>query len=67
MYGDDDGILGHPLPADVPAREVVHGFAVARLHEGEVLVRPDGYVAKWLEGDAEAAITDFLRGPGGAV
>jgi 2-polyprenyl-6-methoxyphenol hydroxylase-like FAD-dependent oxidoreductase len=67
VYGDDDGILGHPLPADVPAREVVHGFAVARLHEGEVLVRPDGYVAKWLEGHAEAAVTDLLRGPGGAV
>ena len=67
VYGDDDGILGHPLPPDVPAREVVHGFAVARLHEGEVLVRPDGYVAKWLEGDAEAAVTDLLRGPGGAV
>jgi 3-(3-hydroxy-phenyl)propionate hydroxylase len=67
VYGDDDGILGHPLPAAVPAREVVHGFAVARLHEGEVLVRPDGYVAKWLEGEAEAAVTDLLRGPGGAV
>jgi 2-polyprenyl-6-methoxyphenol hydroxylase-like FAD-dependent oxidoreductase len=67
VYGDDDGILGHPLPADVPAREVVHGFAVARLHEGEVLVRPDGYVAKWLAGDAEAAVTDLLRGPSGAV
>ncbi len=67
VYGDDDGVVGHPLPADVPAREVVHRFAVARFHDGEVLVRPDGYVARWLQGDAEAAVTDLLRGRGGAA
>jgi 2-polyprenyl-6-methoxyphenol hydroxylase-like FAD-dependent oxidoreductase len=67
VYGDDDGVLGHPLPADVPAREVAHRFAVAPFHEGEVLVRPDGYIARWLEGDAEASVTALLRGRGGVV
>jgi 2-polyprenyl-6-methoxyphenol hydroxylase-like FAD-dependent oxidoreductase len=62
VYGDRKGVAGHPLPANVPARLLVHGFAVARLHGGDVLVRPDGYVAGPLEGDAEAAVADLLRG-----
>jgi 2-polyprenyl-6-methoxyphenol hydroxylase-like FAD-dependent oxidoreductase len=60
VYGDGNGTAGHPLPADIPARPLVHGFAVARLHGGDVLVRPDGYVAGPLKGDVEAAVTDLL-------
>ena len=62
VYGDGDGVVGHPLPSDVPTRQLVHGFAVARLPRGEVLVRPDRYVAQWLDGDPEATITRVLRG-----
>jgi 2-polyprenyl-6-methoxyphenol hydroxylase-like FAD-dependent oxidoreductase len=65
VYGGDDGVVGHALPADVPARSVAHGFGVAQLHGREVLVRPDGYVARWLEGTPHAAIDDFLRSLGG--
>ncbi len=57
--GDGNGVAGHPLPAD----PLVHGFAVARLHGRDVLVRPDRYVARWLEGDAEAALPEILRAP----
>jgi 2-polyprenyl-6-methoxyphenol hydroxylase-like FAD-dependent oxidoreductase len=62
VYWDDEGVVGRPLPADVPARPLAHGFAIARLHGGEVLVRPDGYVARWLEGDPESAIGVLLKG-----
>jgi len=62
VYWDDEGVVGRPLPADVPARPLAHGFAIARLHGGEVLVRPDGYVARWLEGDPESAISVLLKG-----
>jgi 3-(3-hydroxy-phenyl)propionate hydroxylase len=64
VYGDRKSVAGHPLPANVPARPLVHGFGVARIHEREVLVRPDGYVTSRLEGDAETAVADFLRSPG---
>ena len=67
VYGEGKGVAGRPLPADIPARPLAHGFAVARLHGGEMLVRPDGYVAGALEGDAEAAVTDLLRGRSDAV
>jgi hypothetical protein len=62
VYSDDEGVVGRPLPADIPARPLAHGFAIAQLHGGEVLVRPDGYVARWLEGDPESAISVLLKG-----
>lgn len=65
VYADGKGAAGRPLPADIRARPLAHGFGVARLRGGDVLVRPDGYVAGALEGDAEAAVTDFLRGRSG--
>ena len=65
VYVDGNGVAGRPPPADVPVRPVVHGFTVARLHGGDVLVRPDGYVAGPLEGDAEGAVADLLRGRSG--
>jgi 2-polyprenyl-6-methoxyphenol hydroxylase-like FAD-dependent oxidoreductase len=67
VYDDGDGVVGHPLPAEARARPCAHGFAVAQVHGRDVLVRPDGYVARWLEGDAEAAISELLRGPVGAM
>ena len=67
VYGDGDGVIGRPLPLEIPARPLVHGFAVARLHHRDVLVRPDQYVARWLEGDAEAAVAEILRAPSGAL
>jgi len=67
VYGDSDGVTGRPLPREIPARPLVHGFAVARLHRRDVLVRPDQYVARWLEGDAEAAVAEILRAPSGAL
>ena len=67
VYGGGDGVAGHPLPAEVPTRPLVHGFAVARLHGHDVLVRPDRYVARSLEGDAEAAVAEILRAPRGAL
>jgi hypothetical protein len=65
VYGEGNGVAGRPLPADVPVRLVVHGFAVARLHGDDVLVRPDGYVAGPLDGDAETAVADLLRARSG--
>lgn len=62
VYGDGDGVVGLPLPNDVPTRPLAHGFAVATLPDGEVLVRPDRYVVQWLDGDPEAAVTRVLRG-----
>jgi 2-polyprenyl-6-methoxyphenol hydroxylase-like FAD-dependent oxidoreductase len=62
VYSDDEGVVGRPLPADIPARPLAHGFAIAQLHGGEVLVRPDGYVARWLEGDPESALSVLLKG-----
>ena len=62
VYSDDEGVVGRPLPADIPARPLAHGFAIAQLRGGEVLVRPDGYVARWLEGDPESAISVLLKG-----
>ena len=67
VYGGADGVAGHPLPAEVPTRPLVHGFAVARLHGHDVLVRPDRYVARSLEGDAEAAVAEILWAPRGAL
>jgi 2-polyprenyl-6-methoxyphenol hydroxylase-like FAD-dependent oxidoreductase len=61
VYADDDGVVGRPLPADIPARALAHGFAAASLKDGDVLVRPDGYVARWLEGDPEAAVGELLQ------
>ena len=61
IYANGDGVVGRPLPGGTPARSLADGFAVAELEEGEVLVRPDGYVACRLSGDAEAAITRLLR------
>ena len=58
---DGDGIVGRPLPDGVPARPVVHGFAVAELYGREVLVRPDGYVDRRVDGDPEAAVARLLR------
>ena len=66
VYGDGDGVVGRPLPTEIPARPVVHGFTMARLHGRDALVRPDRYVARWLEGDAEAAVAEILR-PSGAL
>jgi 2-polyprenyl-6-methoxyphenol hydroxylase-like FAD-dependent oxidoreductase len=63
VYGDGDGVLGRPLPTSAPTRPYALGFSVARLHGREVLVRPDGYVARWLDGDADVAIFELLRGP----
>ena len=62
VYGDGDGVVGRPLPVATRARSLAHGFAVARLQGRDVLVRPDGYVARWLDGDAEAAVGELLRG-----
>ena len=62
VYGDGGGVVGRPLPAGVPARPCPHGFGVAQLQGRDVLVRPDGYVARWLDGDAEAAVGELLRG-----
>jgi len=67
VYGASDGVIGRPLPMEIPARPLVHGFATAGLHGRDVLVRPDGYVARWLEGDAEAAVAEILRAPSGAL
>ena len=61
IYADGDGVVGRPLPADAPALPLAHGFAAARLRDRDVLVRPDGYVARWLEGDAEAAVAELLQ------
>jgi 2-polyprenyl-6-methoxyphenol hydroxylase-like FAD-dependent oxidoreductase len=62
VYEDGDGVCGRPFPAEVPPRSVAHGFAVGQLHGRDVLVRPDGYVARWLDGDAETAVGEYLRG-----
>ena len=61
VYGKGE-VVGRILPADAPSRPLAHGFAAAWLGGREVLVRPDGYTAQWLEGDAEAALADFLAG-----
>jgi 2-polyprenyl-6-methoxyphenol hydroxylase-like FAD-dependent oxidoreductase len=61
VYADGDGVVGRPLPADAPARSLAHGFAAARLRDRDVLVCPDGYVARLLEGDAEAAVAELLQ------
>jgi 2-polyprenyl-6-methoxyphenol hydroxylase-like FAD-dependent oxidoreductase len=61
VYADGDGVVGRPLPADAPARSLAHGFAPAGLRDRDVLVRPDGYVARLLEGDAEAAVAELLQ------
>lgn len=61
-YGDGGSVIGRPLPADVPSSPLARGFAVAQLHGRDVLVRPDGYVARLLDGDAEAAVGELLRG-----
>jgi len=63
VYGDGDGFVGRPLPAEVPTRPLAHGFGVARLLGRDVLVRPDRYVARWLEDDADAAVAELLRAP----
>jgi 2-polyprenyl-6-methoxyphenol hydroxylase-like FAD-dependent oxidoreductase len=61
VYGDGHGDVGHPLPPGVPARPLAHGFAVARLETGDVLVRPDSYVAARVEGDPDSALAELLR------
>ncbi|MDQ3671555.1 MAG: FAD-dependent monooxygenase [Actinomycetota bacterium] len=63
LYGDGKSAIGRPLPDDAPARPLLHGFTVARLHGRDVLVRPDRYVAQWLESDADAALAEFLGAP----
>jgi 2-polyprenyl-6-methoxyphenol hydroxylase-like FAD-dependent oxidoreductase len=63
IYGDGDGVLGRPLPAGTPTRPHALGFSVARLHNREVLVRPDGYAVRWLEGAADDAISELLWPP----
>jgi hypothetical protein len=61
VYGDGHGDVGHPLPPGVPARPLAHGFAVARLESGDVLVRPDGYVAARVRDDSDSALAELLR------
>jgi hypothetical protein len=61
VYGDGDGDVGHPLPPGIPTRPLAHGFAVARLESGDVLVRPDGYVAAVVEDDPDSALANLLR------
>jgi 3-(3-hydroxy-phenyl)propionate hydroxylase len=61
VYGDGRGDVGHPLPPGMPARPLAHGFAVARLESGDVLVRPDGYVAARVEDDPDSALAELLR------
>lgn len=62
VYGAAAGTVGRPLPAGAPARPCGHGFAVAQLDGRDVLVRPDGYVARWLDGDGDVAVGELLRG-----
>ena len=64
VYGEDDGVIGHPAAVDAPTEPLAHGFFVAQLEGGDVLVRPDGYVAARVEADAEAALADLLRSDG---
>jgi 2-polyprenyl-6-methoxyphenol hydroxylase-like FAD-dependent oxidoreductase len=67
VYGDGDGPLGRLAPSSAPLREVDRRFAVARLDDGEYLVRPDGYVAARLGGggSVEDAIASALTNAAG--
>jgi 2-polyprenyl-6-methoxyphenol hydroxylase-like FAD-dependent oxidoreductase len=56
------GPVGRQLPAAVVARPVALGFSVAQVGDGQVLVRPDGYVAGLVGDDPERDVVRLVRG-----
>jgi 3-(3-hydroxy-phenyl)propionate hydroxylase len=60
VYGGEEPV-GRLATADLPRRNLSHGFAAASIAGDEYVVRPDGYVAAKLDGDGETAVRSMLR------